>query len=48
MEGSKEALAEIEEELECLRAYDKAKASGEIPIPFEEAIEEIERSRKGI
>jgi hypothetical protein len=48
MEDSKDALTEIEEEMECVRAYDRAKASGEIPIPFEEAIEEIERSRKEI
>ena len=31
------------EELECIRAYDEAKASGDRTIPFEEAIEEIEK-----
>jgi hypothetical protein len=48
MEDRKEALAQMEEQLECVRAYDRAKASSEIPIPFEQAIEEIERSRKEI
>lgn len=33
------------EELESIRAYDLAKASGEKPIPFEQAIQEIERNR---
>jgi len=32
--------------LESIRAYDAAKASGEKPIPFEQAVAEIERSRK--
>lgn len=31
------------EELESVRAYDVAKASGDEAIPFEQAIEEIER-----
>lgn len=31
------------EELESIRAYDVAKASGDEAIPFEQAIEEIER-----
>jgi len=35
-------LTELEE-LESVRAYDAAKASGEKPIPFEQAIAEIER-----
>jgi hypothetical protein len=35
------------EDLEDLRAYDEAVASGETPVPFEEAIERIERERKG-
>jgi hypothetical protein len=35
------------EDLEDLRAYDEAVASGETPVSFEEAIERIERERKG-
>jgi hypothetical protein len=31
------------EELECIRAYDAAKASGDEAIPFGKAIKEIER-----
>ena len=31
-------LLEALEELECIRAYDTAKASGDEAIPFEEAI----------
>ena len=38
-------MIEALEELEAIRAYDAAKASGEEPIPFEDAVEEIERSR---
>jgi hypothetical protein len=34
------------EELESIRAYDEAKASGEKAIPFEQALVEIERQRK--
>ncbi len=34
------------EELESIRAYDAAKASGDQAIPFDEATREIERSRK--
>ena len=34
------------EELESVRAYDAAKASGDEAIPFEQAITEIERKRK--
>jgi hypothetical protein len=34
------------EELEAIRAYDAAKASGDEAIPFEQAIEEIERERR--
>lgn len=37
-------LAELEE-LESIRAYDAAKASGEKAIPFEQAVAEIERKR---
>lgn len=38
-------LLEDLEELESIRAYDEAKASGDEGIPFEQAVEEIERSR---
>lgn len=38
-------LADIEE-LESIRAYDAAKASGDEAIPLEKAIREIKRSRK--
>jgi len=38
-------LLEALEELECLRAYDAAKASGDEAIPFDQAINEIERER---
>lgn len=41
-----ERLLEDLEELEAIRAYDAAKASGETPIPFDQAVREIERSRK--
>ncbi|MEA3459767.1 MAG: hypothetical protein U9R11_03685 [Chloroflexota bacterium] len=34
------------EELAAIRAYDAAKASGSEIIPFEQAIEEIERERR--
>jgi len=34
------------EELEAIRAYDAAKASGDQAIPFEQAIAEIEQRRK--
>ena len=34
------------EELEDIRAYDEAKASGETPIPLQQALDEIERDRK--
>jgi len=34
------------EELESIRAYDAAKASGDVVIPFQQAVSEIERSRK--
>ena len=41
-----EKLLEELEDLEDIRAYDEAVASGESPIPFEQAIAEIKRSRK--
>ena len=34
------------EELSAIRAYDAAKASDDEAIPFEQAIEEIERARQ--
>ena len=39
-------LLDVLEELESIRAYDKAKVSGNELIPFEQAITEIERIRK--
>lgn len=38
-------LLEALEELEDIIAYDEAKASGEIPIPLDQAIAEIEQER---
>ncbi|HEX8127501.1 MAG TPA: hypothetical protein VF527_00130 [Pyrinomonadaceae bacterium] len=38
-------LLEDLEELDAIRAYDEAKASGDEAIPFEEAIAEIEQKR---
>lgn len=40
-----ELLAALEE-IEAIRAYDEAKASGDEVIPFSQAIEEIERQRQ--
>jgi hypothetical protein len=37
-------LLEDLEELECIRAYDAAKASEDEAIPFEQAIAEIEQA----
>ena len=45
MEEYKRICEELEE-LEAIRAYDAAKASKEEVIPFEQAVEEIERVRK--
>jgi len=44
MEDYRKLLAELEI-LESIRAYDAAKASTDRPIPFEEAIAEIDRQR---
>lgn len=44
LKAYRKLLAELEE-LESVRAYDAAKASGEEPIPFEQAIAEIEAKR---
>ena len=34
------------EELESIRAFDAAKTSGDEAVPFEQAVEEIEQSRR--
>jgi hypothetical protein len=39
-------LLEELEELESIRAYDAAKASGDEVIPFEQAVAEIEQERQ--
>jgi len=39
-------LLEEAEELDAIRAYDVAKAAGDEVIPFEQAVEEIERNRQ--
>ena len=41
-----EKLLEELEDLEDIRAYDEAISSGETPIPFEQALAEVTRSRK--
>jgi PHD/YefM family antitoxin component YafN of YafNO toxin-antitoxin module len=38
-------LLEALEELEAIQAYDEAKASGEQPIPLEEALHALEERR---
>ena len=40
-----EQMVEQLEELESIRAYDLAKASGDDAVPFEQAVREIERER---
>lgn len=40
-----EELVEALEELEDIRAFDQGKTSGDEAIPFEQAVEEIERAR---
>lgn len=35
-------LMEAEEELACIRAYDEAKSDNDEPIPFSQAVKEIE------
>ncbi|MBW1698557.1 MAG: hypothetical protein JRH18_11200 [Deltaproteobacteria bacterium] len=44
IEEYKQILNELEE-LESIRAYDAAKASKDETIPFDQAVEEIERAR---
>jgi hypothetical protein len=41
-----EELLEEIEDLQAVREYDAARASGEVPIPLEQALEEIRRNRK--
>lgn len=41
-----EKLVEELEDLHDIRAFDKAKASGETPIPLDRALDEIKRKRK--
>lgn len=41
----KEMLEDLEE-LASIRAYDAAKASGDEVVPFEQALQEIQRSRR--
>jgi hypothetical protein len=38
-------MAEVEE-LDSIRAYDAAKESGDKAIPFDQAVQEIEKSRR--
>ena len=45
LEDYQKLLEELEE-LESIRAYDAAKASGDEAIPFEQAIKEIEKERQ--
>jgi len=40
-----EKILEDMEELDSIRAYDAAKSSADENIPFEQAVEEIEKSR---
>ncbi|BCW96152.1 MAG: hypothetical protein KatS3mg018_1634 [Fimbriimonadales bacterium] len=39
------SLLEALEELEAIQAYDEAKASGQQPVPLEEALRSLEESR---
>ncbi|HUT11341.1 MAG TPA: hypothetical protein VMY42_12650 [Thermoguttaceae bacterium] len=45
MDAYRRILEDLEE-LESIRAYDAAKASGDEAIPFERAVREIEDGRK--
>ncbi|HLZ13533.1 MAG TPA: hypothetical protein VKP58_13180 [Candidatus Acidoferrum sp.] len=40
-----EKILEELEDLEAVRAYDEAKASGETPIPLEQSLDENQRRR---
>ncbi len=39
-------VIEALEELESIRAYDEAKGSGDEAVPFEQAVEEIEKRKR--
>ena len=41
-----EKLMEDLEELDAIRAYDAAKASGETPVPYEQVLTDISQLRK--
>jgi hypothetical protein len=41
-----EELLEDLEDLQAVREHEEAKASGETPIPLEQALDEIRRNRK--
>jgi hypothetical protein len=41
-----QGLIDAEEELESIKMFDQAKASGDEAIPFSQAIREIEEARK--
>ena len=41
-----EKILEELEDLDAIREYEEAKALGETPVPFDEAIARIERHRK--
>ena len=43
LEDYRQLLADAEE-LDAIRVYDAAKASGETPIPFEQAIDALDRT----
>ena len=45
IEDYREILEQLEE-LEEIREFDEAVSSGETPIPYDQAISEIKRSRK--
>jgi hypothetical protein len=45
MRAYRKILASLEE-LESIRAYDAAKASGDAAVPFAQAVAEIERKKK--
>jgi hypothetical protein len=45
IDAYRKLLADLEE-LESIRAYDAAKVSKDPAIPFQQAVEEIERSRE--
>ena len=43
LEDYRQLLADAEE-LDAIRVYDAAKASGEAPIPFEQAVDALDRT----